>query len=45
MAINIGVWCNGSIRGSNPLGQGSNPWAPVSEKTIRTSQQTKNNTS
>ena len=25
----IGLWCNGSIRGSNPLGQGSNPWGPV----------------
>lgn len=25
----IGVWCNGSTSGSNPLSVGSNPTAPV----------------
>ena len=25
----IGVWCNGSINGSNPFGMGSNPVAPA----------------
>ena len=44
MRNNLGVWCNGSIRGSNPFGQGLNPWAPASEKTIET-HSNKNNTS
>lgn len=22
----LGRWCNGSMSGSNPVGQGSNPW-------------------
>ena len=27
---NIGGWCNGSMCGSNPFGQSSNLWSPVS---------------
>lgn len=30
---NIRLWCNGSISGSNPLGQGSNPWGRANYKT------------
>ena len=26
LTSNMGPWCNGSIRGSNPLGQSSNLW-------------------
>ena len=29
-----GPWCNGSIRGSNPLGQSSNLWGPAKSSEI-----------
>lgn len=28
------LWCNGSTGGSNPLGQGSNPWGRTNVKTV-----------
>lgn len=27
--VYLGVWCNGSITGSNPVGKGSKPLAPA----------------
>ena len=33
-ALFIRLWCNGSIRGSNPLGQSSNLWGRAIGKNL-----------